>query len=104
MLTAGVCLHDIPQSTVLCNKHLFTKMREELAGECFQSNEEVGTNWTNVVPSFYFKVSRYTKYIDITMDYVKITDTVNYYPNKSFQIFSIKLDLKKKILQILFCG
>lgn len=107
MLTSGVCLlHDnarphVARSTAqLLDKfgwdvlthppyspdlapsdyHLFTKMKAELAGERFTSDEEVKeavTKWTKeVAASFYEEgisklISRYTKCIDVAGDYVE---------------------------------
>ncbi|KAG5348043.1 SETMR methyltransferase, partial [Acromyrmex charruanus] len=60
--------------------HLFTKLKESLAGKRFQSDEEVQTavtNWTKeLAGSFYAEgisklVSRYTKCIEIDGNYVE---------------------------------
>ncbi|KAG5308158.1 SETMR methyltransferase, partial [Pseudoatta argentina] len=60
--------------------HLFTKLKESLAGKRFQSDEKVQTavtNWTKeLAGSFYAEgisklVSRYTKYIEIDGNYVE---------------------------------
>ncbi|KAG5316648.1 SETMR methyltransferase, partial [Acromyrmex insinuator] len=60
--------------------HLFTKLKESLAGKRFQSDEEVQTavtNWTKeLAGSFYAEgisklVSRYTKCIEIDGNYIE---------------------------------
>ncbi|KAG5308836.1 SETMR methyltransferase, partial [Acromyrmex insinuator] len=106
MLTAGVSLlhnarpHVAASTTALLNQfswdvlthppyspdlapsdyHLFTKLKESLAGKRFQSDEEVQTavtNWTKeLAGSFYAEgisklVSRYTKCIEIDGNYVE---------------------------------